>query len=425
MEYILKNLVLLNGEKDMVPQQGKAILIKDGKIAEIFDENEEKDCKVVYDMGGKTIMPGLINLHCHIPTSGKPSKKKVDYEKLSKLLKLGLVRFVLKKMTQANAKTALYSGVTTIRTVGGLFDFDGYARDQINAGKAVGPRILTSNYAVSVPGGHMAGSLAYEATTPEEAAHFVEVIAKDKPDLIKLMITGGVLDAEVKGEPGILKMRPELVRAACDKAHELGLPVAAHVESPEGVRVALENGVDTIEHGAMPDEKILRLFKDHKAAHVATLSPALPYALFDPSVSHCDEMAQFNGKVVFDGIIDCAKECLANGIPVGLGTDTGCPFITHYDMWREINYFAKYCGVSRKFALHTATAVNASIAGIADEVGTIEAGKRADMIVSSKNPLEDPEALRTLDMIIVRGRRIVKPAVKKMANVEKELDKFL
>ena len=75
------------------------------------------------------------------------------------------------------------------------------------------------------------------------------------------MITGGVLDAEHKGEPGVLRMQPELVKAACDEAHRLGLQVAAHVESPEGVRVALENGVDTIEHGAKPDEEILRLFK--------------------------------------------------------------------------------------------------------------------------------------------------------------------
>ena len=146
------------------------------------------------------------------------------------------------------------------------------------------------------------------------------------------MITGGVLDAEKKGEPGVLRMAPELVRAACDEAHRLGLPVAAHVESPQGVQVALENGVDTIEHGAKPTEEILRLFRERGSALVTTLSPAIPYALFDPAVSHCDEMGQYNGKIVFEGIVDCAKACLAAGIPVGLGTDTGCPFVTHYDM---------------------------------------------------------------------------------------------
>ena len=120
------------------------------------------------------------------------------------------------------------------------------------------------------------------------------------------MITGGVLDAKAKGEPGELKMSPEIVKACCDVAHKNGLTVAAHVESPEGVRVALENGVDTIEHGAKPDDEIIKLFKDRKAAHICTISPALPFALFDREISGASEMAQYNGNIVFEGVIDCA-----------------------------------------------------------------------------------------------------------------------
>jgi len=271
----------------------------------------------------------------------------------------------------------------------------------------------------------MAGSLAYEAETPEQAAEFVRKIAQDKPDLIKLMITGGVLDATVKGEPGVVRMAPELVKAACDEAHRLGLPVAAHVESPRGVQIALENGVDTIEHGAQPTSEILELFRQRGSALVTTLSPALPYALFDPEVSHCDEMSRYNGKIVFEGIIQCAKSCLEAGIPVGLGTDTGCPFITHYDMWRELAYFCKFCGVTPAFALSTATKGNAKIAGLGDTLGTIEKGKCADMIVTRGNPLESPKALRNVEMVITRGQRIDAPKVKKMPQVERELDKFL
>ena len=259
----------------------------------------------------------------------------------------------------------------------------------------------------------MAGSLAYEAHSPEETAGFVRKIAQDKPDLIKLMITGGVLDAEKKGEPGILRRAPELVKAACDEAHRLGLSVAAHVESPQDVQVALENGVDTIEHGAKPTEEILRLFRERGSALVTTLSPAIPYALFDPTVSHCNEMGQYNGKIVFEGIIDCAKACLAVGIPVGLGTDTGCPFVTHYDIWRELHYFCKFCDVPPAFALSTATKGNAKIAGLGDTLGTIEAGKCADMIVCQKNPLESLDALRRLDMVITRGTALVHPRSKR------------
>ena len=165
------------------------------------------------------------------------------------------------------------------------------------------------------------------------------------------------------------------------EAQRLGLKVAAHAESPEGVKVALENGVDTVEHGAKPDAEMLRLFKERGAALVATLSPALPFALFDRELIGATEVQQYNGQIVFDGIIDCAKACLAAGIPVGLGTDTGCPYITHYDMWREVNYFQKYCGVSNSFALYTATLGNAKIAGLDAEIGSIAPGKCADFVI--------------------------------------------
>ncbi len=328
-------------------------------------------------------------------------------------------------MCESYAKTELLSGVTTLRTVGGVADFDTIIRDMAKDGKILAPRIVASNMAVSVPGGHMAGSLAYEAKTAEEAAAYVEKIAKDKPDLIKLMITGGVMDADVVGEPGVLRMAPELVKAACDKAHALGMKVAAHVESPEGVRVALENGVDSIEHGAKPDDEIMRLFEENHAFQVSTISPALPYALFDRSISHATYEQRENGKVVFDGIIALAKANLAKGIPVGLGTDTGCPYITHYDMWRELCYFVKYCGVSPAFALHSATQLNAQLAGVGDITGTLEPGKQADIIVCDKNPLDALTALRKLYMVIKGGWRIEQPEVKKMLEVERELDKFI
>lgn len=427
MKIAYTNGYVLDGTEEMTPQSGLTVLTEGERITAVLPAGEADLTEYeAVDLQRQYLMPGLINLHVHIPGSGKPTKKPMDAKKSVRIATANaLTRKYVEVMYKNYAKTELYSGVTTMRTVGGIENYDTWLRDLIRDGRAEGPRILAGNMAVSVPGGHMAGSLAYEATTPEQAADFVRRIAAGKPDLIKLMITGGVLDAKKRGEPGILLMRPELVKAACDEAHKLGLPVAAHVESPEGVRVALENGVDTIEHGAKPDGEIIRLFKERGAAHITTLSPALPYALFDQSVSRCGEMAQFNGRVVFDGIVDCAKACLANGIPVGLGTDTGCPFITHYDMWRELYWFHKFCGVSNAFALHTATRVNAEIAGLAGETGTVEPGKCADLIVAPRNPLEDLTALRELTMVAARGRLIRAPKIKKMPQVEAELDKFL
>lgn len=427
MKTAFTNLVLLDGSENMIPRRDCAVLVDGDRITAILPQ---KECDFtgfeVVDLQGRYLMPGLINLHVHIPASGKPVKKPMDAKKSVKLATSNaLTRKYIEHMYKVYCRTELFSGVTTFRSVGGIENYDTRIRDLINAGKTPGPRILAGNMAVSVPEGHMAGSLAYEATTPEEAAMYVRRIAGDKPDLIKLMITGGVLDAAVKGEPGVLKMSPALVKSACEEAHKLGLPVAAHVESPEGLRTALENGVDTIEHGAKPDAEILRLFQKTGAVHVATLSPALPYALFDPEVSHVSETERYNGEIVFKGIVECAKQCLANDIPVGLGTDTGCPYVTHYGMWRELQYFHKCCGVPNSFALYTATKRNAEIAGIGDVTGSIETGKSADFIVCEKNPLDDLTALRDLSMVVARGEIFRDPKVKKMPEVEAELDKFM
>lgn len=432
MKYVFTNGKILNGTKDMQVQEGQVILVENERITELLPAEEagKRNLKASgyeeIDLQGKYILPGLINMHVHLAGNGKPQKKQRDNEALvKKIMSNGLTKAIAYNMVCGFAKDELYSGVTTIRTVGGLGDFDTRLRDDIAAGKKPGPRILAANEGISVPGGHMAGSVAITADSVEEALQHLETSKAQKVDLVKLMITGGVLDAKEKGVPGELKMAPEMVKAVCDKAHTMGYMVAAHVESPEGVKAALKNGVDSIEHGAKADEEMISLFKEHNAFLCTTLSPALPYALFDRSITNASEVEQFNGNVVFEGIIDCAKAAIANDIPVVLGNDVGCPWITQYDFWRELYYFHKYVGVSNAFALYTATCRGAEMAGIGDITGTLEPGKCADMIVVEKNPLEDLRVLRNVDMVIVQGKVIRAPKVKKKQIVETELDKFL
>ena len=416
----------------MQVQEGQVILVENERITELLPAEEAGKRNLTafgyeeIDLQGKYILPGLINMHVHLAGNGKPQKKQRDNEALvKKIMSNGLTKAIAYNMVCGFAKDELYSGVTTIRTVGGLGDFDTRLRADIAAGKKPGPRILAANEGISVPGGHMAGSVAIAADSVEEALQHLETSKAQKVDLVKLMITGGVLDAKEKGVPGELKMAPEMVKAVCDKAHTMGYMVAAHVESPEGVKAALKNGVDSIEHGAKADEEMISLFKEHNAFLCTTLSPALPYALFDRSITNASEVEQFNGNVVFEGIIDCAKAAIANDIPVVLGNDVGCPWITQYDFWRELYYFHKYVGVSNAFALYTATCRGAEMAGIGDITGTLEPGKCADMIVVEKNPLEDLRVLRNVDMVIAQGKVIRAPKVKKKQIVETELDKFL
>ena len=426
MKYALKNAVILDGTKDMEPLRGQSVLVEGETIVGLAPAGSDPMGFEPVDLTGKYLMPGLFNMHVHLAGSGKPQKKQRDNEKLVKtIMGSGLTRAVAYSMVRGFALDELMSGVTTIRTMGGLGNFDSRLRDEIAAGRQDGPRILAANQGISVPCGHMAGSVAIAARSIDEALAHLEQSEREGVDLVKLMITGGVLDAKEKGVPGELKMAPEMVKAVCDRAHAAGYVVAAHVESPEGVRVALENGVDSIEHGAKPNDEILRLFRERGAFLCTTISPALPYALFDRSVSSASEVEQFNGNVVFEGIIDCAKAALANDIPVVLGNDVGCPWITQYDFWRELYYFHKFVGVSNAFALYTATSRSAELAGLGDVTGTVAAGKCADLIVTAENPLDDLRALRHVEQVMARGRLYAHPKFRERKNVTAELDKFL
>ena len=426
MKYAFTNGIILDGTKDMVPQTGKTVLVEDDKIVDIIGGNHYDPSFQTVDLQGAYLLPGLINMHVHLAGNGKPQKKQRDNTRLVNLLFSNPVSAkAAHLLVRKYAELELLSGVTTIRTVGGLKDLDTTVRDEINQGKIQGPRIIASNEGISVPGGHMAGSVAIEAGSIRQALDHIDLLKKQGADMVKLMITGGVLDAREKGTPGEMKMAPEMIRAITDYAHSLGYITAAHVESPQGVKIALENGVDSIEHGALPDAETIQLFRNRKAFLTTTLSPALPYALFDRSVSNASEVEQYNGNLVFEGIIACSKAALENNIPVALGNDVGCPWVAQYDFWRELVYFQKYVGVSASFAIHTATLKNAELAGLKDITGSIEKGKSADMIAVKENPLEDLCALRNVSMVMCQGRLNRHPSFKRNKTVDEQLDRFL
>ena len=156
---------------------------------------------------------------------------------------------------------------------------------KLNPGKFQGPRLIASGCGITVPEGH-ARLFAKKATTPEEGRALVHEHFSNGADRSKLFITGGVFDAEVEGEPGVLRMPLDIAQAVCDEAQKLGLRTSAHIESTEGVEVGLKAGVDTIEHGAPLTDELLKLFKKNGLGNASsltcTLSPALPFAVLSP-----------------------------------------------------------------------------------------------------------------------------------------------
>lgn len=426
MKTLLKNCYILDGTLNMEVKENYQILIENELIKKIDKNINEKADKVI-DLKNAYVLPGLINMHVHLPASGKISNKKAsDQQKLVKFIcSNSLTRKIGVNICAKYAKMELLSGVTTLRAVGGIANFDSTLANLINKNKKIGPRILAANVAIGVKNGHMDKTVAKGCDTIDEAIKIIEDAKKNNANLIKLMITGGVLDCKERGMVGVLKMPPSMVKACCDKAHELNFKVAAHVEGSEGMEVAINNGVDTIEHGADVSIELLKKFKERNGAIICTLSPAMPLAKIDYNKLGYDELAQYNTKVLLKGMINVINKCLKENILVGLGTDTGCPLVTHYDMYRELIYFTKYIdGVTNSFAIHTACEVNAKILNIDDITGTIKENKVADMMIVKDSPLIDLKALKEPLFVISRGKIFTKHN-KKYADIEKELDSIL
>mgnify|MGYP001477470632 CR=1 FL=1 len=380
------------------------------------------------DLTGKTLVPGLVNLHAHLFGTGKPSKTLGGggaQRALVGFIHTAAGRPVVDSMVRHHVLQSLNSGVTTIRSSGDFCYSDVRVRDAINAGKYPGPRLLVPGPAITCVGGHGDGTFAEVSDDPAALAAYVDVRKSNRVDYIKICVTGGVMDAKVRGEPGVVKMTPEQTKAVCGRAHALGFRVASHTESSAGIRVALEGGVDTVEHGSFLDDELVALFKARGSAFIVTISPALPLAKLPASITQLNELCLYNSGVVLDGMISGAKRALAEGLPVGLGTDESCPLVTPYAMWREVYFFVKYCGVSPGFALQTATLKNARIAGIGDVTGSIEPGKSADLVAVDGDPLDDLRTLETPRLVMARGNLLRNPQVRRNPQIDAWLDSLM
>lgn len=391
------------------------IIVEGKKIAEVRSGGTDalpraEEVDEVVDVHGAFVMPGMINAHAHHFGHGKPSSSLSGGWMQKALLAFAhspAGKPFLRTTGEKVLKAALLSGVTTERGVGDFEYTDVDLRDAINSGKIDGPRFLVSGPAITSPTGHGAGTFAEIAVTPEEFRALVDERAAHNVDFIKICTTGGVMDSTVKGEAGLLRMTVEQAKAACDRAHELGLYVASHTEGPEGVEVDVRSGVYTIEHGSSVDADIMKLWKESGAADISTLAVAYPLSVMPTSESKLTEAGMFNAGVVLHRIRDAARNCLDAGIPVGIGTDAACPYTTHYDLWRDVYLFSAMVGVPAADALRIVTLGNARIIHVDDVTGSIEPGKDADFIVlqQGENPLSDLRALRHVDTVVARGKR--------------------
>jgi imidazolonepropionase-like amidohydrolase len=413
-------------------QENSTVLVKDGKIEKTggTDDIEIPKDYTVLDTRDKYVMPGLINAHVHLFGSGKPMKAGAGgktQDRTVKLLNTWPGRKLIESMVRRHALTALNSGLTTVRAVGDMFYSDVKTRDLIDGGKIPGPRLLVSGPLICVTGGH-GHALGYIADSPWEARKLVRRNISRQVDLIKICVTGGVMDARRIGDAGRPQMTIEEITAVCEEAHKAGFMVAAHAQSAAGVRLALLGGVDTIEHGSEFDEETIGLFLNNPkslkgySCLIPTIIPAIAIGELDTELTKTKPVNRENSRRVYEGMVKGMRQAMAAGVKVGVGTDVSCPYATHYNTWRELYYAVKFAKVSPETAIRNATRVNAEILGISDIAGTLEAGKSADLIVLKENPLDHLRALSEVCMVMAGALFIPNPKVKTIPEVDRILD---
>ncbi len=423
MATIYKNFVLLDGTERMHPANGLVLVVIGGRIVKICSESDLTIKGVsAIDLGGRYLMPGLINLHAHISEDGIPKKNAGEAGKPDGSKAKVFGKIVDKIKFKKNALSEMLSGSTTISTTSnGLFG-DVELRDEINGGKKEGPRILASCEPISFRGGVINGINTVCARTAKEMEDIVNEHARRGADCINLNFFDIAEECGPGFDDGVLK---ELIMSASETTHRNGMKVILHGVNVEFLKKALESGVDVLGHIGRVDDDCLQMMRIRKTALVSSLSTIVPLAEMDNEFLGISREKQEKIALLLNEIISTTKKAFEYGIMIGIGSDAGMLYSTHYGMWRELEYFKRYYNVSPEFAIYTATLRNAEIAGVDQETGSIEEGKSADFIVTNANPLDSFAALSQPHMVVMRGNAYFNPKVRKNKELESRLNKLL
>jgi imidazolonepropionase-like amidohydrolase len=346
-----------------------------------------------------TVLPGLIDAHTHLTFN--PS---FGYE----MLGISIPREAL--IGAHNARVTLEAGFTTVRNVGARGYTDVALRDAINAGDVPGPRMLVSGPALSITGGHCDNDLLpyeYHATSDgvadgiENVQHKTREIIKYGADLIKVCATGGVLS---KGDdPNASQYTLEEMKAIVADAHRLGRKVAAHAHGAQGVIWASEAGVDSVEHGHLMNDAAIATLKKNGTYLVPTLY-LIDWQRENATKANLPEYTRHKMQIVSEAAKTNAKKAIEVGVKIGLGTDAAV-----YPHGLNAHELAVYVslGMTPLQAIQTATINDADLLGWSDRIGTLEAGKWADIIAVDGDPLQDVTTLQHVKFVM-KGGAVVK-----------------
>jgi imidazolonepropionase-like amidohydrolase len=336
----------------------------------------------VIDLGGMTLLPGFIDAHTHL--TGDPEN--AGYSSVA----LSIPRQAL--TGAKNARLTLEAGFTAVRDVGSSGFTDVALRDAINAGELPGPRIVASGPPLGITGGHCDDTLhapEYKITAEGVADGIAEVMKRTRynikhgADVIKICATGGVLS--FGDDPKASQFTAEEMKAIVGEAHRLGRKVAAHAHGGDGIKLAVLAGVDSIEHGSYIDEEGARLMKQHHVWLVPTVYLG-DWLIANAEAIKLPGPLLEKAKVVLPMARKNIAMAIAQGVPIALGTDAAV--YPHGLNGREFAVYVKL-GMTPLQAIRSGTVNGAQLLGMDDRIGSIEAGKFADMVAVNGDPLKD------------------------------------
>jgi len=377
----------------------QTIVIRDGKIEAVGKGLAIPAGAEVIDLSSMTVLPGLIDCHTHLADGLHGSEPLHQIQKSASQVVLESV---------PNARVTLESGFTTVRDVGVYRALNDVAlRDAINKGYIVGPRMFVAGAYITITGG--AGAMTGlasdiqlppdmrfgEANSPWEVRQKVRLLYHSGADHIKILTTGAVLTHD--SNPNTLEFTPEEIQAAVDEAKHFGLRVEAHAHAAEGIKNAIRAGVASVEHATLIDDEGIALAKEH--------GTYLDMDIYDDECIQSDKTMPLDF-LEHDAALGEAqrqnfRKAVKAGVKMSFGTDAGvCP----YDAApKQFAFMVRY-GMTPMQAIQSATRNAADLLGKSDILGSLKAGRYADVVAVSGNPLEDVSVLEHVKFVMKDGK---------------------
>lgn len=389
---ILKNVNVV----DVIHEQVKEfvhVVVEDDRIAEIGSRlpDENNDRYQVVDLDGRFAVPGLIDLHTHLIWSGGNDPEKTVEED-------GFQVSVLRAAD--NAYRTLKAGITCVRDLGSHSNATIELSRAIEKGYIVGPRVISAGCSIIMTGGHDP-FWGVQADGPVELVKAVRVQVQRGARVIKISATGGVYGRVEGEEVGTAELNRDEIEAVCEEAHKFGLKVAAHAISEEGIWNCIEAGVDTIEHGHFLTEDAVREMKNRNIFWVPTLFVYRQIA----EGKDLPEYAVTKSRKIIDVHRSAFKKAVEAGVHLAAGSDAGSPNTPHGSLIDEISCMVAY-GSSSREALKAATISGACALGLDHDIGSLDVGKKADIVVLEKDPILDIASLRSLVHVFKDGKLV-------------------